>query len=278
MEALKFVILACILSITASTDIEISQKDIDRIYEGYKKYYQEDPPGNSTKRFLEIKQEFTNVVTDSTILRTFTPTAAEEALLKSTYFANIGSARQDTTDYSSLSGIYATEEGRAIYYYSLNPPTNYAVEFPNPDVYEIRIRLNPCINRDSDLCCDATNEGACEDNTVFESGEDMAVSWFTNGYIFRCSDIFEKQNECGTYLEIHRPRDAKVLEYIKIDKLYRSGFSTEFISTKQLCAGRYELWFVIRSRNGRILQHVKPFYSIEPSCTDAQIAEAATPL
>ena len=33
------------------------------------------------------------------------------------YFANIGSAKQDATDYSSMSGIYATEEGRAIYYY-----------------------------------------------------------------------------------------------------------------------------------------------------------------
>ena len=160
--------------------------------------------------------------------------------------------------------------------YSLNCPSNYAWEFPNPVVYEIRMLINPWINRDNDLWWDATNEGAWEDNTVFESGEDMAVAWFTNGYIFKWSSIFEKKEEWGTYIEIHRPTDSRVIEFIRIDKSYRSGFSTEFISTKQLWAGKYELWFVIRSRGGRTLQHVKPFYSIEPSWSAEQIAEATS--
>lgn len=111
------------------------------------------------------------------------------------YFADVTKAKQDANDYSALTGIYATEEGRAMYYYSLNPPDGYDVEFPNPDVYEIRMKINPCDGRNNNLCCDATNEGACEDNTVFESGEDMTVAWFTNGYVFHCSDVFEKTDD-----------------------------------------------------------------------------------
>ena len=191
---------------------------------------------------------------------------------------NVQQAKKDDYTYPDMTGIYATEEGRAMYYYHINPPSNYFVEFPNPDIYSIRMRINPWIGRNNDMCWDETNEGAWGDNTEFESGEDMTVSWFTNGYIFHCSTIFENNDECGTYIEIHRPTDSRVIEALKITRLYRSGYSTEFISTKNLCAGRYELWFVLRSRNGRTMQHVKPFYSNGPSCTQQQIDDASTRL
>lgn len=50
-----------------------------------------------------------------------------------------------------------------------------------------------------------------------------------------------------------------------------SGFNTQYISTKNLCTGRYEFWVVVRTRTGRYLQHVKPFFSRYPSCADYQI-------
>ena len=53
---------------------------------------------------------------------------------------------------------------------------------------------------------------------------------------------------------------------MEISKTYSSGFATEFISTKNLCAGRYEFWWVVRSANGSTLQYVKPFFSIYPGC------------
>ena len=55
-----------------------------------------------------------------------------------------------------------------------------------------------------------------------------------------------------------------------IQDTYASGFKTEFISTKNLCAGRYEFWFVVRSMNGSTLQYVKPFFSEYPTCNDKQ--------
>lgn len=71
---------------------------------------------------------------------------------------------------------------------------------------------------------------------------------------------------CGSYIEIHKPNHSEIEDALPISKKYSSGFSTEFISTKSLCAGRYEFWFVVRSRNGSTLQYVKPFFSIYPSC------------
>mmetsp|Transcript_1438 Transcript_1438/g.1265 ORF Transcript_1438/g.1265 Transcript_1438/m.1265 type:complete len:152 (+) Transcript_1438:2-457(+) len=151
MKIGTFAILLIFL-IQISLNDEIDKKEIDKIYSRYLEYYDGDNQTISEKRELEALDEFVNVVTDSTILRTFTPTAVEETYLNTNYFANIGTSKQDTVDYSSMSGIYATEEGRAIYYYSLNCPTGYVCEFPNPVVYEIRMLINPCINRSSDLC------------------------------------------------------------------------------------------------------------------------------
>ncbi len=58
---------------------------------------------------------------------------------------------------------------------------------------------------------------------------------------------------------------------MELTKEFTNGFSTEFISTKNLCSGMYEFWFVLRTRNGKTLQHVKPFYSKSPSCTKETI-------
>ena len=82
----------------------------------------------------------------------------------------------------------------------------------------------------------------------------------------QCSSLYTATGQCGTYLEIHKPNDESIEEELRIENLYSSGFKTEFISTKNLCAGNYEVWLVLRTRNGYILQYVKPFYSVSPSC------------
>lgn len=76
---------------------------------------------------MEALDEFTNVVTDAQIKRIFTPTAAERTIMETLYFPDVTKAKQDTNDYSGLTGIYATEEGRAAMYYSVNPPDGYDV-------------------------------------------------------------------------------------------------------------------------------------------------------
>ena len=131
------------------------------------------------------------------------------------------------------------------------------------------MRVDPCrLNGITDLCCDGSNESVCEDNTVINSGTDIGIAWFINGFVMHCSDKYSELEICGTFIEIHKPNDPKIEEALMVSKKYSSGFSTEFISTKNLCAGRYEFWWVIRSRNGSTLQYVKPFFSIYPSCVE----------
>jgi hypothetical protein len=141
-----------------------------------------------------------------------------------------------------------------MYFYRERKLKVYRIDFPNPQYYKISLKIDPCRNKgDNDLCCDGTNEAVCEDNPNISAGQDVSVAWFMTGYVVKCSDLFEEKRTCGTYIEIHRPNDETVLEEKLITKQISNGFTTEFISTKNICSGRYEMWLVVRTRNGSIL-------------------------
>ena len=93
----------------------------------------------------------------------------------------------------------------------------------------------------------------CADNPSISSGQDLPIAWFQTGYVVQCSSLFNAAGQCGTYIEIHQPNNETILEQIQILKNISNGFTMEFISTAKLCAGMYELWMVVRARNGSIL-------------------------
>ncbi len=95
-----------------------------------------------------------------------------------------------------------------------------------------------------------------------------------NGYTVICGNDFESTSSCGTFLEIHRPGNATILSSTTLSTHSLEGFMMAFISTKTICAGRYEVWLAIATRAGRFLLYVKPFYCIGPSCTCSQIKAA----
>ena len=171
----------------------------------------------------------------------------------------------DLYDYPNLKGTeFEAEEIRAQYYYQHNKPKGYKVDFPSPKHVRIIIRVDPCRFKSNELCCEESNESVCEDNTTIISGKDVPVAWFISGYVIQCSIKFAKLGTCGTYIEIHRPNNPKIEEELMLTKDYSSGFHTQYISTKNMCTGRYEFWMVVRTINGSILQHVKPFFSRYP--------------
>ena len=97
-------------------------------------------------------------------------------------------ADRDTHEYNLVCTDFETEESRAAYFYTLNPPEGYYVDFPNPRYVILKMFVDPCRERGtSDLCCDGSNEAVCEDNTVIQSGTQVGVAWFTNGFVLRCS-------------------------------------------------------------------------------------------
>ena len=99
-----------------------------------------------------------------------------------------------------------------------------------------------------------------------EAEEDLWVAWFLNGYTVQCEGLFAGNKECGTFLEVHRPADITVLVELRITRHYEDGFGMELVSMAGICAGRYELWLVVRTRVARYLHFVKPFYVEWPSC------------
>jgi hypothetical protein len=128
------------------------------------------------------------------------------------------------------------------------------VDFPNPQYVIIKMKVDPCKEKGiSDLCCSGSNESVCEDNPSIQSGTDIGLAWFVSGFIFRCMGMYRKLRVCGTFIEIHKPNFSEIEEELEISKTYSTGFTTEFISTKNLCAGNYEFWLVTRTRNGSTL-------------------------
>ena len=148
-----------------------------------------------------------------------------------------------------------------------------------PVFYQIDIRVEPCFNFTltggrGDTCCDNTGEVNCQDSpSQVHAGSDMQVAFISNAHISTCQGTeFADDPNCGTFIEIHRTGNeltesvAEVLADIRL-KATGGAFNTQWISTKKLCAGVYELWWVVRTRSGPYVQLRKPFTVITPSCS-----------
>ena len=91
-------------------------------------------------------------------------------------------------------------------------------------------------------------------------------------FTYQCSQDFTLKGVCGYFLEVHRPLDEEVIVRFKIETVEAAGtliFSS--LVTNNLCAGKYHIWLVAKTRNGPFIEHVKPFFVLDPPCTDAII-------
>lgn len=123
-----------------------------------------------------------------------------------------------------------------------NITSRYDVVLPTQDLlYVVDIKINPCKSRGTSGCCQDRNAGACEDNPIIEAGPNLEIAWAFNNYVIICSNEFSEELECGTFVEIHRPKNASAIFSLRITRQYSSGYSTEFLYTKNLCAGPYEV-------------------------------------
>ena len=76
------------------------------------------------------------------------------------YFDTVLSSQagNDTYPYPRLQGTQFQDPSiRAMYFYSILGLPTYRIDFPNPQYYKIAIKINPCLGRVNDLCCDGTN-------------------------------------------------------------------------------------------------------------------------
>ena len=172
-------------------------------------------------------------------------------------------ARLDTPEYAMSSYLNMT-----------NNTSVYTPVSIDPHTYLIKLLIAPCPVSNV-FCCQGKGEGACKETLVVPGGSSLIVVWASNNFVVTCDNEFAESLECGTFLEMHRPGKFTPLYIERIVEHYSSGFQTQFLSTKSACAGPYEVWWVVRTRGGRQLLYVKPFFLTYPSCTDDQIAAAA---
>lgn len=155
-----------------------------------------------------------------------------------------------------------------------------------PSLYQIDIRVNPCVNSTltggrGALCCSGTGEVNCQDSVEpIHAGPDLQIAYIQNAHISNCLETeFSDDPNCGTYIEIHRAItspllsnlssfETEALSDVALDNSAGGSFATTYISTSsgKMCAGDYELWWVVRTRSGPYVQLRKPFSIITPSC------------
>jgi hypothetical protein len=213
------------------------------------------------------------------------------------FYNNYVKAMKDDTIYRSkyeqktYQDYFSTDEKRAKFYYSNQKQKvpSYVVSFPNEEYFKLKIKIEPCKSRGESNCCDGlaicgneivdlgeTKTSSSEDEVIIDSinaGGDMEIAWIANGFLPICVGDFDDK-DCGIFLEIHRPGSDKVLYERKVIRDVSSGYKTEYLSTKDICAGRYDIFFVFRMRKVYNLMYVKPFFVENPSCTCEQVAQA----
>jgi hypothetical protein len=151
-----------------------------------------------------------------------------------------------------------------------------------PVFYQINIRVNPCVNSTlaggrGDLCCSGTGEVNCQDSTEgILVGPDLQIAYMQSAHVSNCEGTdFADDPNCGTFIEIHRSitsplssltaDERKILSDVRVGN-HAGAFTTTYIPTYSLCAGSYELWWVVRTRSGPYVQLRKPFECLAPTC------------
>lgn len=176
------------------------------------------------------------------------------------------------TTYSLLS-TRLPSPATALQAYVNSTDSMYTVVLLDPGYYSIKLLISPCPVSNV-YCCQGKGEAACQENLVVPGGSSLIVVWASNNLVVTCANEFSDSLECGTFLELHRPSKFTPIYTERITEHYASGFQTQFLSTSKACAGLYEVWWVVRTRSGRELLYVKPFFLTYPSCTEEQIVEA----
>lgn len=174
------------------------------------------------------------------------------------YFDSIGN-----TEYSTM---FSKSDLYTHFYYDNHLIPEYVVSFLNKENYQIKIIIDPC--KSNQFCCEDLAICSFENLNII-SKKDLEVAIMLNTFIPICENEFE--GKCGTFLEIHMPGNPLILEKKQLTFYYSSGFKTLFLSSKGLCSGKYEIWFVIRMRGKNYILYVKPFNVLFPSCTCEEI-------
>ena len=92
----------------------------------------------------------------------------------------------------------------------------YLIDFQNEAYYTIDIKIEPCMKSDGSKVanCQPNVSDTSMYNSNYEiekAGPDLQIAWKITNKLIQCSNEFKNQDWCGTFLEIHRPLDSRIL-------------------------------------------------------------------
>ena len=115
---------------------------------------------------------------------------------------------------------------------------SYIIDFPQVQ-YAVHFLIDPCKYLHTVQCVEGKLSNYYSDNYEIRSQKDLLIAWKLDNYIIKCSD--DNIQFCGTFLEIHRPLNPTLIEEKEVTKNISPNYSFIYISTKKLCAGKYEV-------------------------------------
>ena len=103
--------------------------------------------------------------------------------------------------------------------------------------------------------------------------DSITIAYSYNGWIIACAGEYEGSPKCGTYLEIHVPGDARIVSEKRLPGGLLNGYRTldlpltyKFNKDRVICAGDYEIWWVLRTPSNKVVEYVKKFKVLRPAC------------
>mmetsp|Transcript_20358 Transcript_20358/g.26298 ORF Transcript_20358/g.26298 Transcript_20358/m.26298 type:complete len:344 (-) Transcript_20358:103-1134(-) len=142
------------------------------------------------------------------------------------------------------------------------------------------IILPPCWDNNASI--DATATCSTLDGTIFQNC--VAFGYSSSAYIVQCGNDFVEDNHCGTFIELHFPDDETILSQTRLEGGFTNGHRTSIMpliyqgdSTKIICQGDYELWWVQRTLYDFRIQLKKKFYVSTPGCSFDTFADVYYP-
>lgn len=118
--------------------------------------------------------------------------------------------------------------------------TKYLFDPPDFNEFPLQMWINPLGTNFDDL--DTLDTATLQDNENIVGNNDILIAIKMEIVPLICQPVYSLEDKCGTFLEFHRPFDETILAEASVASL-ESGqtYYTVFLSTKKLCAGKYEV-------------------------------------
>lgn len=170
--------------------------------------------------------------------------STNEKLLISAQYLDFSTYDDSTTDFlaDTTTAALASVGERLIlglYRAHIDLLENYLFDPPNFSEFPMVIWVNPLGDNFDDLS--NLSSTTAEDNTNITGNSDILIALSMSGVPLVCEPIYGIEQKCGTFLEIHRPFDETILFDTSVSA-QETTLNTNFLSTKYLCGGKYEVY------------------------------------